>query len=65
MEIGAFLTELKERLAAEGGFAEQSASSGPRPRVFISYASEDGELADRTFAPCKKRTSSPGWTPTR
>ncbi len=47
-ETGAFLTELNERLEAEGGVIEQSTRIGPRPRVFISYASEDGDLARTT-----------------
>ena len=65
-ETGAFLTELKERLAAEGGVVVQSAPTGPRPRVFISYAREDGDLARHDVStPCKKLTSSPGWTPIR
>ena len=43
-----FLTELNERLDAEGGVVEQSTRIGPRPRVFISYAREDGDLARMT-----------------
>ena len=53
-ETGAFLTELKERLDAAGGFAEQSVPTGPRPRVFISYASEDRDLAGRMFDALQK-----------
>jgi hypothetical protein len=44
-DTGAFLAELAGRLEAEGGVAEQTARAGPRPRVFISYAREDGDLA--------------------
>ena len=51
---GAFLTELKERIAAEGGVALQSASTGRRPRVFISYAREDGELANKTASALRR-----------
>jgi hypothetical protein len=47
-DIDTFLTELKARIAAEGGVALLSASTGRRPRVFISYAREDGELAGMT-----------------
>ena len=55
-ETGAFLTELNERLAAEGGFVEQSTPIGPRPRVFISYAREDGDLARQDIRrPAKSR----------
>ena len=48
-DTSAFLSELAQRLAAEGGFAEQAALSGPRPRAFISYAREDGDLAAMVF----------------
>jgi hypothetical protein len=46
-EIRAFLVELTRRLEAAGGVVSQAAPVGPRPRVFISYAREDGDLADR------------------
>jgi hypothetical protein len=58
-ETGAFLTELNRRLEAEGGVAEQSAPVGPRPRVFISYASEDGDLAGRVFEALQKAEFEP------
>jgi TIR domain/SIR2-like domain len=48
-DVGAFLTELNDRLNAEGGVVAHSATIGPRPHVFISYAREDGDLAYRTF----------------
>jgi hypothetical protein len=48
-EIGTFLTELVRRLEAEGGPADRPTAAGPRPRVFISYAREDGSLAARIF----------------
>lgn len=48
-DIQAFLAELARRLASEGGLAEETASLGPRPRVFISYAREDSELAAMVF----------------
>jgi hypothetical protein len=51
---GAFLTELKERIAAEGGVALQSASTRRRPRVFLSYAREDGELANKTASALRR-----------
>jgi hypothetical protein len=46
-EIKAFLAELTRRLDAAGGVVTQAPSLGPRPRVFISYAREDGDLANR------------------
>jgi hypothetical protein len=46
-EIRAFLVELTRRLEAAGGVVSQAPPVGPRPRVFISYAREDGDLADR------------------
>ena len=55
----AFLTELKERLDAEGGFAEQSAPTGLCPRVFISYAHEDRDLACMTFDALQKANFEP------
>lgn len=55
----AFLAELAERLTAEGGFAEQAALLGPRPRVFISYAREDGELAAMVFDAMQKANFEP------
>ena len=53
-DTGAFLTQLAERLDAEGGVVEQSAPIGPRPHVFISYAREDGELARMTLEALQK-----------
>jgi hypothetical protein len=58
-DTGAFLEELRERLAAEGGFIEQSAPTGPRPRVFISYAREDRDLAGMTFDALRKANFDP------
>ena len=53
------MTELKERLDAEGGFAEQSAPTGLWPRVFISYAHEDRDLACMTFDALQKANFEP------
>ena len=44
-EVRSFLAELKRRLEAAGGVVAQAPSLGPRPRVFISYAREDNNLA--------------------
>ncbi len=49
-DVGTFLAKLAERLEADGGFIGQAAPLGPRPRVFISYAREDAELASRVFS---------------
>ena len=46
-DIATFLAELTRRLEGEGGFAGRLTPLGPRPRVLISYASEDGALAAR------------------
>jgi hypothetical protein len=44
-----FLTELSRRLAASGGYLAKARPSGPRAKVFISYAREDEQLAARLF----------------
>jgi hypothetical protein len=49
-DIPTFLTKLAGRLEVEGGYLEQAAlPMGTRPRVFISYAREDGDLAMRVY----------------
>jgi len=48
-DVSEFLSELAQRLAAEGGVVAEPPPLGPRPRVFISYAREDGALASRLF----------------
>jgi len=48
-DIGEFLVELARRLEVEGGVVSHAPALGPRPRVFISYAREDGVLATRLF----------------
>lgn len=53
-EAAAFLTDLSQRLEADGGFAGQAEPSGPRPRVFISYAREDADIASRVFDTLQK-----------
>lgn len=58
-DIIAFLAELAQRLKAEGGFAGLPAAVGPRPRVFISYAREDGDLAARVFDALQKSHFEP------
>jgi hypothetical protein len=60
-DTSAFLTELAERLEAAGGFAGQSKLAGPRPRVFISYAREDRDLAGRVFDALRKADFEPWW----
>jgi len=46
-EVRIFLAELQRRLEAAGGVVTQAPPLGPRPRVFISYAREDNDLANR------------------
>jgi hypothetical protein len=58
-DVGAFLTKLSQRLEAEGGFAGQVVPLGSRPRVFISYAREDGDLASRVFDALQKAYFEP------
>jgi TIR domain/SIR2-like domain len=58
-DVGSFLTKLSQKLEAEGGFAGQAAPLGPRPRVFISYAREDGDLASRVFDALQKAYFDP------
>jgi hypothetical protein len=57
--VETFLTKLSSRLEAEGGFVGQVAPLGPRPRVFISYAREDGALASRVFDALQKAYFEP------
>ncbi|HTT24657.1 MAG TPA: toll/interleukin-1 receptor domain-containing protein, partial [Candidatus Sulfotelmatobacter sp.] len=58
-DIGEFLSEVLRRLEAEGGYAGQLAPLGSRPRVFISYAREDADLAQRLFAALQKEYFDP------
>src|SRR5580692_531201 len=57
--VETFLTKLSSRWEAEGGFVGQVAPLGPRPRVFISYAREDGALASRVFDALQKAYFEP------
>jgi len=58
-DVGAFLSKLSQRLEAEGGFAGQVVPLGPRPRVFISYAREDEDLASRVYDALQKASFEP------
>jgi hypothetical protein len=58
-DVDSFLTKLSQRLEAEGGFAGQVAPLGPRPRVFISYAREDEDLASRVYDALQKSYFEP------
>jgi hypothetical protein len=58
-EVGDFLTKLSQRLEADGGFVGQAMPLGPRPRVFISYAREDADLAARVFDALQKAYFEP------
>ncbi len=58
-DISDFLSELSRRIEAEGGILEQVFPSGPRPRVFISYAREDSDLAAKVFDALQKSGFEP------
>ena len=58
-DVSSFLADLARRVEAEGGFVGQAESIGPRPRVFISYAREDGALAARVFDALRKSHFEP------
>ncbi|MCI0590733.1 MAG: TIR domain-containing protein [Gammaproteobacteria bacterium] len=58
-DIRSFLSELDRRLKAAGGIATQPMPLGSRPRVFVSYASEDQGLAARLFASLQKEGFEP------
>ena len=58
-DVGTFLTKLSQRLEADGGFVGQAMPLGPRPRVFISYAREDADLASRVFDALQKAYFEP------
>jgi hypothetical protein len=48
-DVATFLDELGKRLEVEGNLVTHSTPIGSRPRVFISYAREDGDIAARVF----------------
>jgi hypothetical protein len=58
-QIPGFLAELGQRLQAEGGVAAETVVPGPRPRVFISYASADESLAARIFSSLQRKGFEP------
>jgi hypothetical protein len=59
-DIPSFLTKLATRLEGEGGYVERTAVPfGTRPRVFISYAREDGDVAARIFDALQKAYIDP------
>jgi TIR domain/SIR2-like domain len=55
----AFLEELVKRLGASGDLVTHPTPTGPRPRVFISYAREDGDIAARVFDVLQKSQFEP------
>ena len=57
--IDAFLTELHARLRAAGGYLGPTEYAGPRPKVFISYASEDAPIASQIFATLQSASFDP------
>jgi len=58
-DVMTFLSELSRRLEAAGGVDEQVVQIGARPRVFISYAREDGDLSARVFDALQKAGFEP------
>ena len=44
-----FLTQVSQKLQAAGGYAGKNTTLVARPRVFVSYAREDNELASRVY----------------
>ena len=58
-DVLAFLAELRQRVEAGGGVAQAAVNIGARPRVFVSYASEDRALAARLFAALQQQGFAP------
>ncbi|WP_430233401.1 toll/interleukin-1 receptor domain-containing protein [Nitrosomonas communis] len=58
-DIPTFLGELSHRIETEGGVVEQAFSFCSRPRVFISYAREDNDLAIKVFDTLQKSGFEP------
>lgn len=58
-DVVAFLEELTRRTQAAGPYSGRTAPSGPTPRVFISYASEDAALAARVFDKLRRSNFEP------
>ena len=58
-DLEAFAEELLTRVKAEGGVVESRTASGPRPKVFVSYASEDEVLASRLFSALQRSQFDP------
>lgn len=58
-DVGEFLAEISGRLNDAGGYAGRIAPLGPRPRVFISHAHEDAEIASRLFVALQKSQFEP------
>lgn len=58
-DVSTFLNALSKRLEVEGGFLGQASAFGPYPRVFISYAREDHDLAARVYTSLQKAHFEP------
>jgi TIR domain/SIR2-like domain len=58
-DIATFLAELGKRLNTGNGPVRQTGPLGPRPRVFISYAREDADIAARVFDMLQKSQFEP------
>jgi hypothetical protein len=57
--ILSFVTELQKRLDEAGGVAREASAAGPRVRVFVSYAKEDGALAGALFSALREAGLDP------
>ena len=59
LDVEEFLIQAQDKLNAAGGFIGKPSPLGSRPRVFISYAREDSELAGQVFNFLKKSYFEP------
>lgn len=59
VDVDKFLDELGGRFQLAGGRPVQAIRTKPRPKVFISYASEDANLAARLFGSLLKEQYEP------
>jgi hypothetical protein len=58
-DVAMFLDELAKRLEAGGDLVTHATPVGPRPRVFISYAREDRDIAARVFDQLRRSQFEP------
>jgi hypothetical protein len=60
-EIFAFVGDLSKKLDAAGGVVDEAPPLCTRPRVFLSYASEDRAFAARIFETLQRSGFEPWW----